>query len=58
MRIEIEIWRQDGPREPGRFETHTVTDAAAEMSLLELLDRLNDQLVHLGDSVKCFSVAT
>ena len=48
MRVEIEIWRQDGPDADGRFETHTVTDAAAEMSLLELLDRLNDQLVESG----------
>ena len=44
MRIEVEVWRQDGPRERGRFETHVVEDATPEMSLLELLDRLNDTL--------------
>ena len=32
----------------GRFETHVVTDATPEMSLLELLDRLNDQLAEQG----------
>lgn len=48
MRVELEVWRQDGPRARGRFETHVVEDATAEMSLLELLDRLNDQIIAAG----------
>ncbi|MCL3776902.1 MULTISPECIES: succinate dehydrogenase/fumarate reductase iron-sulfur subunit [unclassified Actinomyces] len=48
MRVELEVWRQDGPRDRGRFESYTVDDATAEMSLLELLDRLNDALVEEG----------
>lgn len=48
MRIELEIWRQDGPETAGRFETHVVSDATPEMSLLELLDRLNDQIAEAG----------
>lgn len=48
MRVELEVWRQDGPEAPGRFEAHEVTDATPEMSLLELLDRLNDQLAEQG----------
>jgi len=48
LRLEIEVWRQDGPEDRGAFETHVVTDATPEMSLLELLDRLNDQLVEEG----------
>ena len=48
MRIEVEVWRQDGTRERGRFETHVVEDATPEMSLLELLDRLNDTLAEAG----------
>lgn len=48
MRIELDVWRQDGPGEPGRFEHYVVDDATAEMSLLELLDRLNEQLVEQG----------
>lgn len=54
MRIELEIWRQDGPRAPGHFETYTVEDATAEMSLLELLDRLNDTLVEQGQEPVVF----
>lgn len=48
MRIIIEAWRQDGPEEPGRFETYVVDDATGEMSLLDVLDRLNEQLVADG----------
>ncbi|RRD05672.1 succinate dehydrogenase/fumarate reductase iron-sulfur subunit [Arachnia propionica] len=54
MRVELEIWRQDGPNQPGRFERHVVTDATKEMSLLELLDRLNDQLVQEGQEPIAF----
>lgn len=48
MKLTIEVWRQDTPDAPGKFETYTVTGAYEEMSLLELIDYLNDQLVAEG----------
>lgn len=54
MKVELEIWRQDGPRANGRFETHVVDDAEPEMSLLELLDRLNDQIITEGGEPVAF----
>lgn len=45
MRLIIDVWRQDRPGATGHYETHRVDDATPEMSLLELLDRLNSQLV-------------
>ena len=48
MRIELEVWRQAGPNDRGHFETYTLEDATPEMSLLELLDRLNQQLFDEG----------
>ena len=45
MRVTLDIWRQDGPKAKGRFERHVVEDAEPEWSILELLDRLNDQIV-------------
>ncbi len=48
MRLIIDVWRQDDPGDAGRYETHEVDDATAEMSLLELLDRLNFDLVESG----------
>ncbi|NLE97123.1 MAG: succinate dehydrogenase/fumarate reductase iron-sulfur subunit [Propionibacterium sp.] len=49
MRVELEIWRQASQTAKGAFERHVVDDATPEMSLMELLDRLNDQIVGQGD---------
>lgn len=54
MRVELEIWRQTDPGSAGSFETHVISDATEEMSLLELLDRLNDQLVEQGSEPVVF----
>ncbi|NEQ31656.1 MAG: succinate dehydrogenase/fumarate reductase iron-sulfur subunit [Leptolyngbya sp. SIO4C5] len=48
MRIHLKIWRQPGTDQPGHFVTYTVPDAHADMSFLELLDVLNEQLIHQG----------
>lgn len=48
MRVDLEVWRQESPTTKGRFEKHVVLDATPEMSLMELLDRLNDQIVEEG----------
>lgn len=45
MNYTIKIWRQDGPEVPGRFESYPVTDVIPEMSFLEMLDLLNEQLL-------------
>lgn len=50
MKITVEVWRQSGPRDDGRFETYALDGVTAEMSLLELLDRLNADLV--DDSIE------
>jgi succinate dehydrogenase / fumarate reductase, iron-sulfur subunit len=39
------VWRQAGPRAPGRFVRYEVADASPDMSFLELLDVLNEQLI-------------
>ena len=51
MRVELEIWRQDGPWAAGAFEEYVVEDAAPEMSLLELLDS-RDEKSTVADLVK------
>lgn len=48
MKLTLRVWRQDGSDLPGRYETHEVTDVHPEMSVLELLDVLNTQLVDAG----------
>ncbi len=48
MKLNIEVWRQAGPASKGGFESHVVEDATPSMSLLEVLDRLNDVIVAKG----------
>lgn len=48
MKLNLQVWRQASRTATGRFETYQVTDATPEMTLLELVDRLNDQLVAEG----------
>ncbi|WP_197378940.1 succinate dehydrogenase/fumarate reductase iron-sulfur subunit [Mycolicibacterium mengxianglii] len=54
MRLTLEIWRQADAEAPGGFEQYVVDDATPEMSLLELLDRLNDALVADGQEPVAF----
>jgi succinate dehydrogenase / fumarate reductase iron-sulfur subunit len=48
MKFNLKIWRQDGPGVPGRFETYTVHEINGAMSFLEMLDVLNEKLIHEG----------
>lgn len=45
MNFTLKIWRQDGPKDKGRFEKYKVTDISADASFLEMLDILNESLV-------------
>jgi len=44
MRLILHVWRQPGPGAPGRFARYEVRDVGPELSFLELLDALNEQL--------------
>lgn len=54
MKLTIDVWRQDNPEDAGHYETHLVEDVTPEMSLLELLDRLNFDLVESGGEPVAF----
>lgn len=54
MNITLKIWRQPSTGAPGKFMTYQVTDAKPEMTLPELLDRLNDILVGQGEEPVAF----
>jgi succinate dehydrogenase / fumarate reductase iron-sulfur subunit len=43
-RLILHVWRQAGPAAPGRFERYEA-DAHPDMSFLELLDAVNQQLI-------------
>lgn len=48
MNITLRVWRQAGQADPGRFETYQVEQVSEEMSFLEMLDVLNEQLTLQG----------
>jgi succinate dehydrogenase / fumarate reductase, iron-sulfur subunit len=54
MRLILRVWRQDAHDAPGRFERYEVHEATPQMSLLELLDLLNAELVEKGEQPVAF----
>lgn len=45
MKLHLKIWRQADAQQSGQFVSYTVPNAEADMSFLELLDVLNEQLI-------------
>lgn len=50
----LKIWRQDGPKAQGRFETYEMHDIPQDTSFLEMLDILNEQLIEKGQEPVVF----
>jgi succinate dehydrogenase / fumarate reductase iron-sulfur subunit len=48
MRITLRVWRQKSAGEPGKFETYVVDGVSPHVSFLEMLDKLNEDLVTKG----------
>jgi len=54
INLTLKIWRQKGPDEPGRFETYDSGPISTDMSFLEMLDVLNEQLTLKGEEPVAF----
>jgi len=50
MKVQVKVWRQKNKNDAGRFETYAVEDVMPEMSFLEMLDHMNEQLLKRGES--------
>ena len=48
MNLTLKVWRQPGPGAAGRFERYDARDISPDMSLLEMLDVVNEGLVASG----------
>jgi len=48
MKINVQVWRQAGPDDAGAFETHRLDNISPDMSFLELIDVLNEELIAKG----------
>ena len=45
MTLKLMVWRQESSDTKGRFETYQVSDIDGDMSFLEMIDILNEQLI-------------
>ena len=47
--LKLKIWRQEGPTADGKFETYDANGISEDMSFLEMLDVVNDNLITTGE---------
>jgi succinate dehydrogenase / fumarate reductase iron-sulfur subunit len=54
VKLNLRVWRQDGPADKGRLVAYLVEDADEDMSFLELMDVLNEKLILDGEEPVAF----
>lgn len=54
MNLTLKIWRQAGPDDKGRMVTYQVKNVNPDMSFLEMLDVLNEDLIAKGEDPVAF----
>ncbi|MHB0996143.1 MAG: succinate dehydrogenase/fumarate reductase iron-sulfur subunit [Elusimicrobiales bacterium] len=52
--VTVRVWRQAGHKEPGKMVSYRVKDVSPDMSFLEMLDVLNDDLLKKGEQPIAF----
>ena len=48
MNLTLKVWRQKNNKSKGKLETYQVSNISSEMSFLEMIDVLNEQLITEG----------
>jgi len=48
MTLTLNVWRQKGPNDPGKFETYTAKGITEHHSFLEMIDVVNEDLIKSG----------
>ena len=54
MNLTLKVWRQKNSKATGSFETYQVKEISSEMSFLEMIDVLNEQLIIDGKDAITF----
>ena len=54
MNLTLKIWRQKNANDKGKMVDYQISDVSPDMSFLEMLDVLNNQLIEKGDSPVAF----
>jgi succinate dehydrogenase / fumarate reductase iron-sulfur subunit len=52
--LTLKVWRQAGNDQRGEFKTYSLSGISTEMSFLEMLDILNEQLIQRGEEPIAF----
>ncbi len=52
--LKIKVWRQNGPKEKGAFQTYVLPEVTTDSSFLEMVDILNEQLINEGQEPIAF----
>lgn len=55
LSITLRVWRQAGPKEPGKFVDYPSKNLSPHMSFLEMLDVVNDELTVKGEEPIAFA---
>jgi len=54
MKLTLKIWRQKNAQDKGQMATYPIDGISGDMSFLEMLDVLNNQLIEQGDEPVAF----
>ncbi len=54
MKVRLKIWRQKNAQTPGSFQDYDTADLNPNMSFLEMLDVVNEQLISAGQEAIAF----
>ncbi len=54
MKLNLKIWRQNGPKDAGKMVDYTVDNISEDMSFLEMIDTLNQDLITKGEEPVAF----
>ncbi|MFO7168939.1 MAG: succinate dehydrogenase/fumarate reductase iron-sulfur subunit [Chloroflexota bacterium] len=54
MNLTLNVWRQKNRNDPGRFVTYQATNISPDMSFLEMLDVVNQELIMRGEEPIAF----
>jgi len=54
MNLTLKVWRQNNANTPGRFESYEARNVTPDMSFLEMLDMVNEDLITRGEPAIAF----
>ena len=57
MNLTLKIWRQKSNTDKGSLETYPISNVSVDMSFLEMLDVLNEELIEKGIEPREFLIS-